>query len=81
MAYTPLWLVPNTLEDLSLFVNDELRKISAELQKLVLVEYHAAPTNPFHGLRVIADGTNWNPGSGRGVYWYDASDASWNFMG
>lgn len=81
MAYQPLMLPTTSLEDLTRAVNNELGLIAAELKKLDLVEYHSAPTKPFQGLRVIADGTNWNPGSGRGVYWYDASDASWNFMG
>lgn len=81
MSYAPLFLAPQTLEEMSIWVNEELSRIAAELKLVELVEVNAAPTQPFNGLRVIADGTNWNPGSGRGVYWYDASDASWNFLG
>lgn len=31
---------------------------------------HAAPDKPRRGLVVFADGTDWNPGSGEGVYVY-----------
>lgn len=31
---------------------------------------HAAPTKPRVGLVVYADGSDWNPGSGEGLYVY-----------
>ena len=31
---------------------------------------HAAPENPRQGLVVFADGTDWDPGSGEGLYEY-----------
>ena len=31
---------------------------------------HVAPDKPRRGLVVFADGTDWNPGSGEGVYVY-----------
>lgn len=42
---------------------------------------HAAPERLDHGLIRLADGTNWNPGSGGGLYWYDSTTASWKFLG
>lgn len=81
MSYTPFPLNPTTLEEMASWVNEELARVAGELAKLELLELNVAPTKPFNGMRVIADGANWNPGSGRGVYWYDASDASWNFLG
>ena len=36
-----------------------------------------APTKPRTGMLRIADGTSWNPGSGRGVYWYDGGVPGW----
>lgn len=81
MSYAFFPLEARSLEELSTWVNRELSAIASELKKYELVEYTAAPTQPFHGLKVIADGTTWNPGSGRGVYWYDSSVPSWKFMG
>lgn len=38
-----------------------------------------APAKPRAGLLVEADGTNWNPGSGAGLYIYRAG--AWVFIG
>lgn len=35
------------------------------------------PPKPRGGMIRIADGTNWNPGGGRGVYWYDDTGPGW----
>ena len=34
---------------------------------------HAEPDRPREGKVVYADGTDWNPGSGKGLYVYDGS--------
>ena len=39
----------------------------------------AVPTTPADGMLAIADGTTWDPGSGKGLYRYDG--AAWNFCG
>ena len=39
------------------------------IQELQVVRY-AAPPKPREGTFVFADGTTWNPGSGRGLYQY-----------
>lgn len=61
------------------WINRELALIEDELKKLEMVTYNVEPSKPFEGMLVIADGTNWNPGSGQGVYWFDGT--SWNFLG
>lgn len=33
------------------------------------------------GLPAYANGTDWNPGSGRGIYRYSTVSASWEFVG
>lgn len=40
---------------------------------------HAAPTKPREGMFVFADGTTWNPGSGRGLYQY--TNGAWRPLG
>lgn len=41
---------------------------------------HVEPTKPRDGDPAHADGTNWNPGSGKGLYLYKASTATWVFV-
>lgn len=41
---------------------------------------HAAPARPRPGLVVIADGSDWNPGSGEGLYRYNLA-GQWIFIG
>ncbi len=44
-----------------------------------LPELHVEPSKPRAGVIVLADGTNWDPGSGRGFYGY--SNGAWRFLG
>lgn len=81
MAYVPLTFTSEDAREVASWVNNELQKISGELKMLELVEYTAVPARRFHGMRVIADGTSWNPGSGRGVYWFDGGTSTWKLMG
>lgn len=53
----------------------ELLRISAALQGMVtpmilLAPQAVAPTKPREGMVVNANGTDWNPGSGAGLYQY-----------
>ncbi len=41
----------------------------------------AEPARYWAGMIVLADGTNWDPGSGEGAYRRDAANASWVFLG
>ena len=45
-----------------------------------LLVSHSEPTRLKTGMLVIADGTDWDPGSGRGMYWYDAEAPGWVFI-
>ena len=42
---------------------------------------HAAPVRYWAGLVVYADGADWNPGSGEGIYRRDKANAAWVFLG
>lgn len=42
---------------------------------------NAAPARPIDGWIYNADGTNWNPGSGKGSYRYNSSSATYTFLG
>lgn len=48
---------------------------------LQLQELHVEPAKFLHGRFYFADGTDWDPGSGRGVYMYDSSGPTWRFLG
>lgn len=71
MAYTP---EPGGETYSSEYLYRELMKISAQFALIAQgqeLEYRtAAPAKPRDGMRVLADGTNWNPGSGKGMYVY-----------
>lgn len=72
MAYVPN--EPSNVEDaeqLRLWMLQELRAISKELnetQALELRVTNVAPKRPRDGMIVAADGTNFNPGGGAGIY-------------
>lgn len=42
---------------------------------------NAPPEKPRNGDIRMADGTNWNPGSGRGYYGFDENSGTWRFLG
>ena len=73
---------PNDPAELQRFLFDELKKISVAINGLALGHLDqstVAPSKPRDGDLRYADGTLWNPGSGRGVYCYYAS--AWHFLG
>lgn len=65
------------------YLHTEFLKISEALTTIqmgmFLDELHAAPAKPRDRMIVIADGTDWNPGSGAGVYVYRGG--AWHFLG
>jgi hypothetical protein len=75
--YKPSLGAISNLEDLTSAVQSELNKISAVLQEhRVIVNMIAVePAKPQELELVCADGTNWNPGHGRGLYIY--LDGNW----
>lgn len=65
------------------WLNRELQRISADLSFLRAGHYeviYAEPTRPRQGDVRYADGTEWDPGSGEGLYLYK-SDGAWHFLG
>lgn len=79
MSYRRKNLSGSSLEDLRQFVLDELAAVerdSAIQDFLRLKVRHAEPDRLFDGLVVLADGTDWNPGSGEGIYAY--YNGTWN---
>ena len=48
------------------------------LTGLQLQPQYVEPFRPREGYVVYADGTEWNPGSGAGLYYYDGS--AWVFI-
>lgn len=74
--------VPAKSEDLTAYLRDELWQIEAMLNALAdgqLDVTTVAPAKPRDGMLRLADGTLWNPGSGRGFYGY--SNGAWRFLG
>jgi len=72
MDYTPN-PVPTDPKDIPRYLIDELTRLSNELltSPARQIEFlNVAPTKPREGMIYGADGTNWNPGSGKGVYCY-----------
>ena len=75
---------PSDPAQLQRFLREELTKLKAAHDALAAgfdpVTYEA-PTKPRVGMRRYADGTQWNPGSGRGLYRYDGQAVAWKFLG
>ncbi len=66
---------PDSTEDLRRYVAEELRQISNALFEMAvdharLRTHHVAPSKPREGDLYRADGTDWNPGAGEGIYEY-----------
>ena len=75
--------VPRSLEELLAYLERELQRLAGELQTgvefVLLPELHVEPTKPRAGMIVLADGTDWDPGSGAGYYGYRGG--AWRFLG
>lgn len=68
-----------TSEDVLTYVNAEFNKVALSLDRLeqmVLDQTNAVPAKPRDGMLKYADGVNWNPGGGQGIYAYYAG--VWN---
>lgn len=70
-------------EALNGYLDRELRLIARAMAdtvpQVVLATLNVAPSKPRDGMVVMADGTNWNPGSGAGIYGYRGG--AWHFLG
>jgi hypothetical protein len=81
IAYSP-GQVPEDNNELRRFLAYELNKIQTSIAALALGHIdktHVAPVKPREGDIRFADGTNWNPGSGKGIYFYDGT--VWKLLG
>ena len=62
---------------------DELWNIAKAMQSpnefLMVAMSHKQPDKPRDGMIILADGTDFNPGSGAGFYGYRAG--AWRFLG
>lgn len=79
MSYVPS-IMPELkeVEELRKFLESEMTRIAQAFQSHNFVVFqilHVVPERPTPGMVVFADGTDWNPGSGRGLYEYRV--ASW----
>lgn len=81
-VYVPEDFTSSEAPMLSAWILKELWRISAtfELALVREVEFlNSAPAKTYEGMIRGADGTNWNPGSGQGVYVY--YNSTWNKLG
>lgn len=81
MDYIP-GLIPDDSKAIPRFLAEELRKLASvvNLGLVKEVEFlHVAPAKPREGDICGADGVDWNPGGGKGVYTYYS--ATWNKLG
>jgi hypothetical protein len=76
MSFLPSSTSATTVADLRSWISNELVRVSnaftTSSQTTTLLVLTAAPAKPQIGQVIFADGTNWNPGSGRGLYYYDS---------
>ena len=73
--------LPENVEDLGGYVDSELKRLGDIIlnQSLVRIDRtHIEPSKPRTGDIRYADGTDWNPGSGEGIYFYNGT--SWVYL-
>lgn len=59
---------------------EQVSRAMSEPNDMLLLEMrYVAPTKPRDGMLVLADGVNFNPGSGAGFYGFRAG--AWRFLG
>jgi len=64
--------VEGPLRPFAEYIQKELSILSEAISAgtVMLKELHVEPKKPRNGLLVLADGTDWNPGAGHGIYVY-----------
>ena len=76
MQFNPLPLSSGSLDELRRTTDDNLRllaeTLNSQVQQVQFQPLAVAPTKPREGWVAYANGTNWNPGAGAGVYEYRA---------
>ena len=79
--YNPAPIPSNLPRNVQRYLREELRRISVQftrLNNLGLESLAAEPDKYSDGQVVYADGTNWNPGSGEGLY--ARYNSAWNAL-
>jgi hypothetical protein len=74
----------NSIDQLTRYIREMEERISVCVNLLALGHLDAttvAPAKPRDGDFRHADGTLWNPGSGKGFYRYDGNSLTWIFIG
>ena len=82
MSYVPAPTLAKTVEDLRRWATLELQRVADSFraaQTPTIPLLYDAPAKPVDGQLARADGTSWNPGSGRGIYCFD--NGVWKFLG
>ena len=79
MKYEAPSTAPESFKEYQLWLIDELRHLAdamvqLETDAVLLKEWNVEPDKLYNGLVAYADGTNWNPGDGRGLYLYNGND-------
>lgn len=57
------------------------RALEVASPALTLTYLHAQPERILAGMHALADGTDWDPGSGVGLYRRDETNTAWVFIG
>lgn len=81
-AYYAPGIPPTDAAEMRRFLLEELQKIAGAISALSaghIDKTNVSPAKPREGDVRLADGTNWNPGSGQGVYCYYG--AAWHYLG
>lgn len=80
MPYVPSKVPPTETSDggsIAAYLEDELQRFASsqldDVQALEVRPAHAVPLRPREGMVVYADGTDWNPGGGEGLYTYTSA--------
>jgi len=71
---------PPPEEYTSEYLYRELNRVSELLEIMLdgqIDRAYAPPIRPRDGMIRYADGTYWDPGIGRGIYYYDSTKSKW----
>ena len=72
------------LSEAARLITEEFRSVEEQSELVdipILQVLHVAPEKTLPGMLVYADGSDWNPGSGEGLYRRNKTNASWVFVG
>ena len=72
--------LPLEEKDLGVYIVTELKRLGNTILNqthLRAERIHVEPKRPRGGDIVYADGTNWDPGSGEGIYFFKESTTAW----